>query len=201
VANKIHSGTLPNHDHIWIVRDKYLNFAAANVEGRERKRSLLYFPEMNTDQQIQAIEQKVNHLISTDAENFLVEVKISPGNDVKVFVDADNGVSIERLVQYNRKLYKDIDESGLFANGNFSLEVSSPGLDEPLKLHRQYLKNIGRFVEVLLKDGVKREGKLMDVTETYILIEEESGKGKKKERAQQTIPFDDIKTTKIQIKF
>jgi ribosome maturation factor RimP len=156
---------------------------------------------MNTDQQIQAIEQKMNALISTDPGNFLVEVKIRPGNNVKVFVDGNKGVSIERLVQYNRKLYKDIEESGLFSNNDFSLEVSSPGLDEPLKLHRQYVKNIGRSVEVILKDGVKKEGKLLDATETYISIEEERGQGKKKELVQQTISFDDIKTTKIQIKF
>jgi len=184
-----------------MVKGNSLNFAAANVEGRERKRSLLYFPEMNTDQQIQAIEQKMNALISTDPGNFLVEVKISPGNNVKAFVDADNGVSIDRLVQYNRKLYKDIEESGLFPNGDFSLEVSSPGLDEPLKLHRQYLKNMGRYVEVLLKDGVKKEGKLLEATETHILVEEQKGQGKKKELVQQTISFDDIKTTKIQIKW
>jgi ribosome maturation factor RimP len=165
---------------------------------------------MNTEQQIQAIEQKVNALIETDPGNFLVEVKIRPGNNVKVFVDADKGVSIDRLVQYNRKLYKDLEESGLFPNGDFSLEVSSPGLDEPLKLHRQYMKNIGRHVEVILTDGVKKEGKLLDATETYVLIEEEKARptgpsgrsqGKKKELVQHTISFDDIKTTKIQIKF
>jgi len=156
---------------------------------------------MNTDQQIQAIGQKVNVLILTDPENFLVEVKISPGNNVKVFVDGDKGVSIDKLVQYNRKLYKDIEESSLFPNGDFSLEVSSPGLDEPLKLYRQYLKNIGRPVEVILKDGAKKEGKLLEATDDHLLIEEQKGQGKKKELLQQTISFDDIKTTKIQIKF
>jgi len=156
---------------------------------------------MNTEQQIQAIEQKVHALIDSDPGNFLVEVKIRPGNNVKVFVDADKGVSIERLVHYNRKLYRDIEEMGLFPNGDFSLEVSSPGLDEPLKLHRQYLKNIGRSVEVLMKDGVKKEGKLLDAAEAYILIEEERGQGKRKELVQQTISLNDIKTTKIQIKF
>ena len=184
-----------------MVKGNSLNFATANVEGRERKRSLLYFPEMNTDQQIQAIEQKMNALISNDPGSFLVEVKISAGNNVKVFVDADNGVSIEKLVQYNRKLYRDIEESGLFPNDDFSLEVSSPGLDEPLKLHRQYLKNKGRYVEVVLKDGVKKEGKLLEATEAHILLEEEKGQGKKKETMQHSISCDDIKTTKIQIKF
>jgi len=79
-------------------------------------------------------------------------------------------------VQYNRKLYKDIEENGFFPNGDFSLEVSSPGLDEPLKLHRQYLKNVGRNVEVIRKDGIKTEGKLVGVSGTDIVIEEVRGR-------------------------
>ena len=93
-------------------------------------------------------------LIDPDPENFLVEVKIRPGNNIKVFVDADRGISIDKLAQYNRRLYRQIEESGLFPNNDFSLEISSPGLDEPLKLRRQYLKNIGRYVEVILKSGI-----------------------------------------------
>ena len=165
---------------------------------------------MNIDSQIQAIEQKVGVLISPDPQSFLVEVKIRPGNNIMVFIDADQGVSIEKLVQYNRHLYKLIEESSLFPNDDFSLEVSSPGLDEPLKLHRQYLKNIGRDVEVILKDGVKKEGKLLSASNNEIVIEEEKARvktekgkqpGKKKEWVEHTIPYEDIKTTKIQIKF
>ena len=65
----------------------------------------------------------------------------------------------------------------MFPDGDFSLEVSSPGLDEPLKLHRQYLKNIGRFVEVIEQDGTRKEGKLLSVTEIGdMIVEEEKGK-------------------------
>ncbi|MET0394197.1 MAG: ribosome maturation factor, partial [Chitinophagaceae bacterium] len=116
---------------------------------------------MNSEGQIQALEQQINGLIQADPDVFLVEVRIKPTNNVKVFLDADNGMSIDRLIQYNRRLYKEIEESGFFPGGDFSLEVSSPGLDEPLKLHRQYRKNEGRYVEVLLQDGVKHEGKLV----------------------------------------
>jgi ribosome maturation factor RimP len=156
---------------------------------------------MNTEPKIQAIEQKVEALISTEPELFLVEVKIKPTNNIKVFIDGDQGISIEKLVQYNRKLYKEIEESDLFPNGDFSLEVSSPGLDEPLKLHRQYVKNIGRFVEVTENDDSKKEGKLISATEQAIEVEEQKGKGKKLEIVQHAIPFENIKTTKIQIKF
>jgi ribosome maturation factor RimP len=163
---------------------------------------------MNGESLIAALEQKVEALISPEPGFFLVEVRIKPTNNIKVFIDADQGVSIEKLVQLNRKLYKVLEEEAMFPNGDFSLEVSSPGLDEPLKMHRQYLKNIGREVEVQLNEGSRKEGKLLLVTESDIIIEEAKGKNtgrgqanKKKEFVQHIIPFDQIKTTKVQIKF
>ena len=156
---------------------------------------------MNNESQIRAIEEKVMALISSDPENFLVEVKIGQGNNIKIYIDADRGMSIDKLAQYNRSLYKQIEESGFFPNGDFSLEISSPGLDEPLKLHRQYLKNIGREVEVILKNGIKLQGKLVSATGDEIVIEEERKNKKQREVTPHTIPYNDIKTTKIQIKF
>lgn len=156
---------------------------------------------MNIESQIQSIEEKVTAMISTEPDLFLVEIKIKPTNNIKIYIDGNHGVSVEKLVQFNRKLYKQLEEEAIFPDGDFSLELSSPGLDEPLKLHRQYLKNIGRFVEVLVKDGTKKEGKLLSVSDAGIELEELKGKGKKMEIVRHAISFDDIKTTKIQIKF
>ncbi|HSU27819.1 MAG TPA: hypothetical protein VLJ68_05515 [Chitinophagaceae bacterium] len=156
---------------------------------------------MNQASQLQELEQRVKALIGAEPSLFLVEIRLLPGNNIKVFIDGDEGVSIDRLVAYNRAFYRQIEESGMFPGGDFSLELSSPGLDEPLKLYRQYMKNKGRFVEVTEKDGVKTEGRLLVATEEAITIEEERGKGKKKEIVQHTIPFENIKTTKVQIKF
>ena len=156
---------------------------------------------MSTASQIQVLEHKVETLISTEPDLFLVEVRINSANNIKVFIDGDQGVSIDKLVRYNRNLYRQIEEEKMFPNDDFSLEVSSPGLDEPLKLDRQYLKNIGRHVEVVGNDGSKIEGKLTGTTTTDLLVEETKGKGKKMETVQHTISFDNIKTTKIQIKF
>jgi len=156
---------------------------------------------MQAEDQIRIIEGKVNSLLTTHPSHFLVEVRIKPTNNVKVFIDADEGVILSDLIDYNRKLYKQLEESGLFPNGDFSLEVSSPGLDEPLKLFRQYKKNIGRFVDITFRDSTKKEGKLVDATEDGIVIETETGKGKKKEIKQESILFDQIKNTKIQVKF
>ena len=156
---------------------------------------------MQTEDLIRIISEKVNSLLANHSSHFLVEVRIKPTNNVKVFIDADEGVILSDLIDYNRKLYRQLEESGLFPNGDFSLEVSSPGLDEPLKLFRQYRKNIGRFVDVTMNDSSKKEGKLMDATEDGIVIETETGKGKKKEIKQESILFDQIKNTKIQVKF
>lgn len=156
---------------------------------------------MNVESQIQVLEEKVKALIAPEPDLFLVEIKIKPTNNIKVFIDGDNGVSIERLVQCNRRLYKDLEEGGMFPNGDFSLEISSPGLEEPLKFHRQYQKNLNRPVEVIKKDGTRIEGKLISVSETEIQVEEQKGKGKKMEMVDHSISFEDIKATKIQIKF
>ena len=153
------------------------------------------------DSQIKILEDKIEALINDKPGFFLVNVSLSPGNNIKVFIDADQGVSIDELAQCNRSLYKQIEETNLFPNGDFSLEVSSPGLDEPLRLHRQYLKNIGRNVEVIKKDGIKTEGKLLNATETEIVVEEERGNKKNKELLQHSIPLGNIKSTKVQIKF
>lgn len=156
---------------------------------------------MSTANQIEALENKIKGLIEAEPEVFLVEIRIKPTNNVKIFLDADNGISIERLIQYNRKLYRDLEENSFFPGGDFSLEVSSPGLDEPLKLFRQYQKNIGRYLEVLQVNDKKIEGKLVATTESDITLEEERGKGKKKEIIQHTIPLEQVKAALVQVKF
>ena len=155
---------------------------------------------MNSENQVITVEKKLNELLSELPGYFLVETSVKPTNNIKVFVDADQGAAIDQLSKINRALYKWVEEN-LYPNGDFSIEVSSPGLDEALKLDRQYVKNIGRMVEIVLKNGLKKEGKLISVLENEIMIEEEKGKGKKKEVIQHIILKEEIKTTKVQIKF
>lgn len=154
---------------------------------------------MNNEEKILRIKELVKPLLDPDL--FLVEVKIKPIDNVKVFLDADHGLPIEKCIQINRALYKRIDEDGLFNEGEFSLEVSSPGLGEPLKLHRQYVKNKGRDIEVSLSDNTVKFGKLVDVTDQGIVLEYREGKGKKSVFNRVDILFKDIKQSKVQIKF
>jgi ribosome maturation factor RimP len=132
---------------------------------------------------------------------FLVDIRIKPVNNIKIYLDGDQGLSIERLVQYNRRLYKQLEEENLYPNGDFSLELSSPGLEEPLKLRRQYNKNVGRYLDVVDNEGNKHEGKLLAVNDEEIQLEQTSGKGKKLVTTISNIPLTNIKTATVQIKF
>jgi ribosome maturation factor RimP len=156
---------------------------------------------MQTETQVQAITQKLEPLLAAHPTHFLVEIRIKPTNNIKVFIDADEGMPLSGLIQYNKALYKILEEDGMYPDGNFSLEVSSPGLGEPLKLYRQYKKNIGRYLEITTPEGVLKEGKILEAGEEGIVLEWETGKGKKKEIKQETVLFTDIKTAKIQVKF
>ncbi len=150
----------------------------------------------------------IGEILEEEPVYFLVDLRIKPTNNIKVFLDGDSGITIEKCVQVNRKLYKKLEEAAMFPEGDFSLEVSSAGLDEPLKLLRQYKKNIGRQVEVHFQDGSQKEGQLTAVNEEGIVLEETTGKvsngklqSKKKEISSHSYLFNNIKSTKIQIVF
>jgi ribosome maturation factor RimP len=150
---------------------------------------------------IQALEKMIGLIIAGDEDIFLVSVRIKPINNIKVFLDADSGLAIDKCVKINRAMYKVIEENEWYPDGNFSLEVSSPGIDEPLKLIRQYKKNINRNVELTLNDESKLEGKLLGADEEKVVIEQTSGKNKKAVTLTKEVPFADIKQTKVLIAF
>lgn len=143
----------------------------------------------------------IEPLLQEDPSYFLVHVKVKPGHIIRVYIDGDQGLPIKQCTSFNRRLYKAIEEAAWFPEGDFALEVSSPGVDEPLVLNRQYVKNIGRNVEVILNDETVYVGNLKEVTDKDILIEWTAGKGKKATQEQLLITFDNIKSTIVQIQF
>ena len=114
---------------------------------------------------------------------------------VEVYVDSDKGISLEVCSLISRELSAALDEKDLI-QGRYRLDVSSPGLDQPLKLHRQYVKNVGRNCTVYVKENeskIVKEGVLEKVDEHSIAI---VSKGKSAE-----IAFADIIETYIIPKF
>ena len=149
------------------------------------------------------IVEKINSLLQPlldGTDIFIVNVKVKPVNNIKVFLDADSGFSIEKCTMVNRKLYAQIEETQMFPDGDFSLEVSSPGVDEPLVQGRQYKKNIGRKVMVTDNEGKERTGMMTDVTDEHIVLEMKGAKAKDAKIIEE-IPFTNIKSTVVQVIF
>jgi ribosome maturation factor RimP len=136
-------------------------------------------------------------LLGTDI--FIVGIKIKPVKNIKVYLDADSGFSIEKCASLNRKLYAQIEATGLFPGGDFSLEVSSPGVDEPLNQLRQYKKNIGRTLTVTNTEDVEKSGILKEVNDDQVVLEIKVPKSK--EPALIEIPFSTIKKSIVQVIF
>lgn len=128
---------------------------------------------------------------------FIVRIKNKPTNNIKLYIDADSGMAISKCAGINRKLYRLIEEEGIFPGGDFSLEVSSPGVDEPLAYFRQYKKNVGRKVLVNMQDGTEHTGILKIAEEDKIVLEKKVGK--KKETTLVEIPVTDINKTTVQV--
>ena len=154
---------------------------------------------------ITSVKDKIKELLEAkfaDNNCYLVEIKTNPhNNQIRVFMDCDTGLTIRTCEETSRYLEHYLDQDEQLA-GKYILEVSSPGLDEPLKLKRQYNKNIGRGIRLILTNGGTKEGKLLHSNEDNIRIEEEvKGEKKKRELVETTVPYNDIKSAKITVNF
>ncbi len=131
-----------------------------------------------------------------ESEPFLVEVKVKPGNRIGIRIDADKGVNIEHCRSLHRGLEEKLDRE----KEDFELEVSSAGLDEPFLVKRQYFKNVGRQIEVLLSSGKKRTGVLSSADENGIVVTEKP-KWKNDPLKEHRIEYTEIKQTRKIITF
>lgn len=143
---------------------------------------------------------RVREIAETQMEGtdlFVVEVRVSPANEIGVTVDSDTQVGIDRCVELSRSIEGALDRE----QEDFELTVMSAGIGQPLKMLRQYRKLIGRPVEVILKDGGKIVGNLTDASETSIAVEYEERvavEGKKRKQLVTTrreLSLDEVKST------
>lgn len=137
-----------------------------------------------------------------DQDHFLVDLVInSKSNPIKITVvlDGDKGISIDDCATVSRTFAALLDEENSLEN--YALEVTTPGLDQPLRLKRQYVKNIGREVKIQLKDKKIERGKLVESTEDTVVIEHEVKEGKQKELKKTTFTFEEIERTLVEVSF
>ena len=140
------------------------------------------------------IEKIVNESLS-ESDKFLVEAFVSSSNVVDVFLDGDNGISIQECVKISRLIESSFDREV----EDYELRVSSPGLNRPFKLIRQFKKYLDREIEVIDQEDKKVTGKLVSVSEEGFELERKMGK-KGKEVAVQEYLFESIKEAKPFIK-
>jgi len=125
---------------------------------------------------------------------FLVAVKVSNSNRITVLADKNEGITIDECAAIHRHIENGLDREA----EDFELQVSSPGLDSPFVVNKQYLKNEGRKVEVIDTDGSKFTGKLKNITAGGFELETEiKTKGKTIQQKDISFNFEQIKSTRV----
>lgn len=134
--------------------------------------------------------------------HFLVDVIVSARNmsKITVVVDGDNGVTIDDCGEISRQLSARLDAMN-FGTGRYVLEVTTPGLDQPLKLKRQYAKNIGRVLKVHRKDKSIVSARLAKADEQGIVLSQEVKEGKTRLEKEVQVPFEEIEKAFVVISF
>ena len=135
---------------------------------------------------------------------FIVDVTVSPANDIVVTLDSMAGLDIDTCVALSRKIEEHLDRDA----EDYSLEVGTAGLTAPFKVKQQWLKNIGNDIEVLTRDGRKLHGTLTSVAddnsftmEMPVKVKREGMKRPVIEMQSLTMPISDIKSACYEIKF
>ena len=151
-------------------------------------------------------QEKVKNLVEEALEEnpslFLIELKFLPNNKIFVVVDGDNGVPLSEIIRISRNVEHNLDRE----EEDFSLEVTSPDIAEPLKVNRQYKKNINRILQVQT-DAEKIEGTLTQVDDDKITLQWKArepkliGKGKVTVQKTATILYKEIIKAKVKIVF
>jgi len=143
--------------------------------------------------------EQIEKLVAEKLENkdvFLVDIRIRHGNRISVFLDSDTGVNIKTCAELSRYIEFNLDRE----SEDFELEVSSAGLDQPLKLLRQYVKNIGRELKVTTLDDKSFVAELKGVEGDSVILLIPENKKLKTPAKELKLPLGEIREAKIVIK-
>ncbi len=151
-----------------------------------------------SNKEIESLVEEIIGKLGFD-DLFLVDTKVA-GNKIEVFLDSDDAVTFEKCRKVSRALEAIFDEDGRYGE-KYALDVSSAGIGTPLKLIRQYKKNIGRSILINTEDGESIKGKLESVSDSLVNVSVEEKQGKKKVEVSKEIEIVNIKTARIEIKF
>lgn len=148
-------------------------------------------------------EDKINDLIEAALRDrtdlFLIECTISSDHHIRILLDGDQGVNLKTCIEISRSIEHNLDRE----TEDFSLEVASAGVGNPLQNRRQYTKNIGRKLRVERDSETTLEGVLTAATETDFTLEWKQrepkpvGKGKQTVIKKEILSYQEIKSAKV----
>lgn len=176
-------------------------FCSGFCEKGGRKSPLLLTIFLQTNKKKDGIMIDKMHVMNVIAEalagsdKFLVDLKISTDNRINVAIDGDNGITIDDCIELSRTIEGSLDRDA----EDFELNVASAGLDSPLKLKRQYKKNVGRDLTVTTFEGETTEGQLVEADDEHITLQPQGNRKSQPKPVQYA--YSDIKTAKIVIHF
>ncbi|MEE3034439.1 MAG: ribosome assembly cofactor RimP [Bacteroidota bacterium] len=154
---------------------------------------------MNLSNKVKYFLEKV---LEEKPDLFLIKIDVRGNNSVKIIVDGDNGIKVKDCVEISKRIKNQINNE----YEDFSIEVSSPGVGEDLKISRQYINNVGRDLEIRLEDGTFLDGKLKNVNKESIELEMLVNKSiKKREKVYQSVRkifnYREIKQARVKLKY
>lgn len=147
--------------------------------------------------------QLLNQALEKNKSLFLIEFSITGGNQIRVIIDGDNGVTVNDCIAVSREIEHNLDRDEI----DFSLDVASAGVSEPLVEIRQYSKNVGRNLKVTTSEREVIEGKLEAADKDAITLKWKArepkpiGKGKVTVNKEAVLPYENIVEAKVMIKF
>ncbi|PQJ68527.1 MULTISPECIES: ribosome assembly cofactor RimP [Polaribacter] len=148
------------------------------------------------------VRDLVDEALALNESLYLIDLSISENNKIQVTVDGDNGVPLSECIRISKSVDGNFDRE----EEDFSLEVSTPDISHPLKVKRQYIKNINRILKVKTSEE-EFEGTLVEADEDKIVLNWKArepkpiGKGKVTVLKTATIDYQDIKEAKVKIVF
>jgi len=149
-----------------------------------------------------ALKDIIDEALALNESLYLIELSISVNNKVQVVIDGDNGVSLSETMRISRAINDNFDREV----EDFSLEVSTPDIAHPLKVKRQYIKNLNRILKVKTEEE-ELEGTLVTADEDKIVLQWKArepkpvGKGKVTVDKTATLEYTEIKEAKVKILF
>jgi ribosome maturation factor RimP len=135
---------------------------------------------------------------------YTVEIELLPGNKLFIYADSDSGLSLLKCQKLSRFIEHQLDEN-LWLGETYGIEVSSPGIDRPLKFPRQYLKNVGRMLAVKCTDQTEHMAIMKSADETQIILTqivvEKDGKKRIKKEVETPILYEQIEKAVVKLPF